>query len=93
MNLKQAKAKLKAYQDLKLSPGGFLSSILQNDLLGAVLKADPESKKIVAEITQYCWDNLPHNIWGSHENMEAHLFKKIDSSKPTHAMGIDIELK
>lgn len=93
MNLKQAKLKLKAYQDSKLSPGGFLKSILQNDLIGAVLKADPESKKIIVEITQYCWENLPHNIWGNQDNVEAHLFKKMDSPKPTHDMGIDIELK
>lgn len=76
MNLQDAITKLQAYKTKNLTPGSFLSSILKNDLVGAVLKADPESKRLIAEITQYCWDNLPHNIWGSTEKVDSHLYLK-----------------
>lgn len=76
MNFKDAITKLEAYKTKNLSPGSFLGSILKNDLLGAVLKADPDSKNLIVEITQYCWDNLPHNIWGSTEKVESHLYPK-----------------
>lgn len=87
MNLIQARSKIDAYKNLKLAPGGFLSSILKNDLVGAVLKADSDSKNIISDITTYCWNNLPDNIWGSSEKVEKHLY----SLAPTPPENIDIQ--
>lgn len=79
MKLQEAYLKIDAYKSSNLAPGGFLKAILRNDLIGAVLKADEDSKKIIVDITQYCWDNLPHNIWGNNENVENHLYNKSKS--------------
>jgi hypothetical protein len=92
MKFDEAKSKIQAYHKEKLPPGGFLSAILSNDLASAVLKADSESQRHVVEITKYCWDNLPSNIWGSIDKVDAHLTspkKKKETSMPT---GIDIKL-
>lgn len=94
MNLQQAYSKLDAFKTHRLPPGGFLNSILNNDLTSTVLKSDEESKKLIAEITQYCWDNLPHNIWGSPEKVEAHLYEnphKKPSQMPSTGLR-DIQL-
>ena len=73
MNMQEAKEKLEAYKTKKLAPGGFLTSILCNDLTSAVLKADDESKAHIVSITKHCWENLPNNIWGSREKFDNHI--------------------
>jgi hypothetical protein len=73
MTSTQAYQKLEYYKTKRLDPGGFLKSILSNDLIGAVRKADAESKPIITTLALYCWRNLPQNIWGDKETVEAHL--------------------
>lgn len=99
MTLNQSYQKLDTYKKSKLSPGSFLTAILENDLIGAVLKADNDSKKIIPEITKYCWDNFPHNIWGSPEAVETHLsdptkseLNKLKEFQDVHNTPIDINL-
>lgn len=45
-------------------PGSFLEAVLTNDLVNAVFRADDENLKQLKEIVAYCYNNLPHNIWG-----------------------------
>jgi len=52
-------------------PGGFLTSILTNDLYGAVRSADYANKHVIYEIVQ--WLTLepivPENSWGAKEHV------------------------
>lgn len=83
MTTTEAQEKLNAYATKGLLPGSFLQSILQNNLIAAINKADSESIKIIVPITQWAWNNLPENIWGSKEAIQNHLEKF--KSKPTES--------
>lgn len=61
-NIKQS---LKLYVKNKIPTGGFLRSVLENDLFGAVGRADLENKKRIPEICQYIYNEIPSICWGS----------------------------
>jgi hypothetical protein len=92
MTLQQAYSKLDSYKKSKLAPGGFLLAVLENDLTTSVLKADKESQQILTEITKYCWQTLPHNIWGSPQKVKEHLQGQKQKITP-HNILMDIEIK
>jgi hypothetical protein len=90
MTLTKAKGALQDYHLKRQKPGGFLTCILSNDLIGAVRKADEDSRKIVVEIVKHCWNELPGDIWGSPEKVENHL--EGPQKIPTPPEGIDREI-
>lgn len=47
--------------------GGFLRAVLENDLAGAVLRADPESLDALPIIVRWLHDEAPGPCWGSVE--------------------------
>ena len=53
--------------------GGFLTSVLENDLCGAVMRADPDSKDALLEIVQHLHNEMPGNAWGSKALVKAWL--------------------
>lgn len=55
------------YIEHGLSPGGFLSAIIQNDLAGAFNRADSLSKEHIENIVTYFWNYVPDSCWGSPE--------------------------
>jgi len=46
-------------------PGGFVTSVLTNDLYGAVSKADYENKTNITAITDWVINHAPPRTWGS----------------------------
>ena len=52
-------------------PGGFLTSILTNDLYGAVRSADYANKHVIYEIVQWVTlePTVPENSWGHKEHV------------------------
>lgn len=46
-------------------PGGFLRACLENNLAGAVNRADPESLAALRQIVTYIYWEIPGNCWGS----------------------------
>lgn len=55
------------YINLGISPGGFLSAVIQNDLFGAFNRADNLSKEHIEDIVTYIYNYLPHSCWGSRQ--------------------------
>jgi hypothetical protein len=56
-------------------PGGFLTSILTNNLYGAVSSADNANKHVIFEIVKWLTteSRLPPTSWGCNENVIAWL--------------------
>lgn len=59
------------YVNDRLPPGGFITAVLTNDLIGAVGKADSENLADLHEICTYIYNSIPSNAWGSKEKMNA----------------------
>lgn len=53
--------------------GGFLRSVLENNLLGAVGQADSENSQYLSAIVAYVYDNVPATAWGSPGVVAKHL--------------------
>lgn len=53
--------------------GGFLQAILENDLREACGRADNQNQRLIWEIVEYCWNELPPTCWGSPEKVAAWL--------------------
>jgi len=47
--------------------GGFLYSVLTNDLRGAVKRADGKNRLVLLEWVDFCNSELPGKCWGSPE--------------------------
>ncbi len=54
-------------------PGGFLMSVLANDLVGALGRADSYNRATIFQITQYLYNDMPANSWGSPEIVDKYL--------------------
>lgn len=71
---------IRAYVEERVPPGGFLYSVLCNNLLRAVITADEENRKALAEIVRELYGNAPSGCWGSPENVRAWLNPKEDET-------------
>ena len=60
---------LDRYVQHKILPGGFLVSVLSNDLFGAVARADSENLAALTDIVKYIYNELPTGCWGSWEQI------------------------
>ena len=47
-----------------IPPGGFLTAVLENDLMGAMGRADLGNRAALREITGYVYNELPHECHG-----------------------------
>lgn len=56
-----------------METGGCLRAVLENDLLQAVLRADPITSVALPAIVKYCHHTLPSHAWGSSGRVEAWL--------------------
>lgn len=50
--------------------GGFLSAVLENDLSGAINRADLENRRCIADYVIFIWNYLPRDCWGSKERVD-----------------------
>ncbi|OFZ82696.1 MAG: hypothetical protein A2603_02680 [Bdellovibrionales bacterium RIFOXYD1_FULL_55_31] len=50
-------------------PGDFLTSVLENDLLEAVTRADEDSFSGLRGLVIFLWNYTPSSAWGSRENV------------------------
>lgn len=62
---------LRRYVEEGYNPGGFLSAVLCNDLMGAVARADSENIRALKDICMFVHNRLPSDCWGSAANMAA----------------------
>jgi hypothetical protein len=70
---------LHRYVHQHLSPGGFLTAVLENDLFGAVSRADAVNLTLIKEIAQYVYWELPSPCHGSPQKVAAWLDYSGDS--------------
>lgn len=52
-----------------ITPGGFLTAVITNDLAGAFNRADAISRHYLFDIVKYFWNYAPSSCWGSSEAM------------------------
>lgn len=64
------KESLERYVKHRLEPGGFLRSVLENDLMGAVGRADFMNIKTIPEICSFVYNELPSDCWGDKETVD-----------------------
>jgi hypothetical protein len=61
------------YVEERKEPGGFLSSVIRNDLLDAVCRADKRNLLLVKEYAQWFYNVAPGGCAGSPEKMKVWL--------------------
>ncbi len=59
------------YIEKGIEPGGFLMSVLCNDLTGAVGRADGINQHAFVEWAMWLHNDIPMGAWGSLEKVEA----------------------
>lgn len=64
------KEALARYVEHRLEPGGFLQSVLTNDLIGSVARADTWNKAALPDIVRFVYNRCPAGCHGSRENYE-----------------------
>lgn len=70
------KDSLKRYVERGIEPGGFLTAVLENDLMGAMGRADAINRANLHNICRYVYNELPSHIWGSREIVQNHTSQK-----------------
>lgn len=73
MTLQEAKESINRYVEHGRECGGFLTCVLENDLMGAMGRADDTSRLNLHAICQYVYNDVPFNVHGSPERVRAHL--------------------
>jgi hypothetical protein len=58
-------------------PGHFLAAVLTNDLMLAVSRADKDSMAALREITQFVYNRIPGDSWGSTRKIDAWREKRM----------------
>lgn len=56
-----------------ISPGGFLTSVLENDLMGAMDRADSYNTTMLKDICGLIYNGIPSGAWGSAEKVENYM--------------------
>ena len=64
---------IRRYIDQRIPPGDFLSAIIDNDLKGAVSRADDENMANLPAFVAYFYHEAPMLCWGSPEKRQAWL--------------------
>ena len=62
---------MKRYIEDGMCPGGFLTSVLENDLRGSVSRADDVNRYHLLDFVQFLYSYAPSPCWGSPEIVSA----------------------
>jgi hypothetical protein len=66
-------ASLQRYIEKRIQPGGFLTAVLSNDLLGACERADDDNLRILPAYMGYLYNEAPGGCWGSPDTVKEWL--------------------
>ena len=72
-NIKEA---LNRYTQDRIPTGGFLTAVLENNLMEAMGRADTINRYNLYDICTYIYNELPGHIHGSPEKVKQHLENK-----------------
>lgn len=64
---------LKRYFEEHIEPGGFMLCVLENNLVGAVSRADSTNRANLAAWVEWLYNKAPSHSWGSMEKVRAWL--------------------
>lgn len=64
---------LKRYVEHRAPPGCFLRAVLENDLKGAVARADDENQRVIPIYVFWLYNEAPAACWGSPAAVEEWL--------------------
>jgi hypothetical protein len=78
------------YFDYGFEPGSFGMAVLSNDLVGAVLYADPWNKKMLPGTVQWLLDNAPYGSWGNSTLVKEWLSKGVAFQQHQKDRVVDI---
>lgn len=69
-------AAVQRYVQHGISPGGFLTAVICNDLVGALNRADDDNRaNLIAVVGYFMWE-VPAPAWGSKEKMQEWIKSK-----------------
>lgn len=51
-------------------PGGFLNSVLENNLRDSIARCDSQNVKKIAKIVRFIYHNCPGNCWGNQNSVK-----------------------
>ena len=66
------KESIDLYVSEGIPPGGFVTAVLENNLMGAFNKADLANQRAIGHIVAYLYNDVPYGVWGSPEKVQAH---------------------
>jgi hypothetical protein len=58
------------YRDKGYDPGGFMTAVLTNDLMGAISRADRENARALIEICRWVYMRMPRASWGDDDTVD-----------------------
>ena len=61
------------YVDKGYEPGGFVTAVLANDLMGALGRADLENRMTIHAICTYVYNEIGSDLHGSYEAVKQHI--------------------
>ena len=64
---------LNRYVEHRVPTGGFLTAVLENNLLEAVGRAGHDNIRDLVEIVSHVYNNMPSSCWGSPAKVKAWL--------------------
>lgn len=65
------------YTNFRIPPGSFMRSVLENDLLGALGRADVWNRRKLFEYCEWLWNYAPPESFGSPEKVDRWLAQGI----------------
>lgn len=66
---------LERYLNSGIMPGGFLTAVLENDLVNAFGRADIQNSLNLKNIVGYVYNHVPSQAWGSRANIDQWLLQ------------------
>ena len=69
-------AAVQRYVEHGIQPGGFLTAVICNDLVGAINRADEDNRENLTAIVGYFMWEVPAPAWGSEQKMREWMKSK-----------------
>ena len=67
---------IEQYYNNRIPPGGFLTAVLENNLMESCAQADETNRAALYEICCLLYNNYPSKMWGTPERVKNWLGKE-----------------
>ena len=76
MMRQDTKDSIDRYVQFGLPPGGFVTAVLENDLFGAMNRADLDNRENLFWVCEYVYNKIPMQAWGTPKKVGAWMEMK-----------------